>query len=106
MKNVIGYLNPVFAGAQQNDSHEFCVWFLDRLSSELMHRLTTPMTNMSKQLVDMPSPPLPRHPHQRRNHSNDRNLSSNESDDGDEESGDEDENNKTDGQNPTANEQG
>jgi len=35
MKHVIGYLNSVFAGVNQHDSHELCVWFLDRLSQEL-----------------------------------------------------------------------
>lgn len=43
MKHLIGYLNPVFAGVQQNDSHEFCVWLLDRLSSELTQRLMVPL---------------------------------------------------------------
>ncbi len=40
IKNLIGELNPTFAGVNQNDSHEFCVWFLDRLSQELSLKTT------------------------------------------------------------------
>lgn len=55
MKNIVGYLNPVFAGAQQNDSHEFCVWLLDRLSSELAVRLaaTATVTRATAQLLSL-----------------------------------------------------
>ncbi|RNA23257.1 ubiquitin carboxyl-terminal hydrolase 31-like [Brachionus plicatilis] len=35
LKQLIGFLNPTFAGVEQNDSHEFCIWLLDRLSQEL-----------------------------------------------------------------------
>lgn len=35
LKQLIGYLNPTFAGIDQNDSHEFCIWLLDKLSQEL-----------------------------------------------------------------------
>ena len=35
IKQLIGHLNPTFSGSNQNDSHEFCVWLLDRLSQEL-----------------------------------------------------------------------
>ena len=38
IKSLIGDLNPTFAGVNQNDSHEFCVWLLDRLSQELSIR--------------------------------------------------------------------
>ena len=39
LKQLIGYLNPTFAGVNQNDSHEFCVWLLDRLSQELTYKI-------------------------------------------------------------------
>lgn len=39
LKNLIGELNPTFAGVNQNDSHEFCVWLLDRLSQELSYKI-------------------------------------------------------------------
>ncbi len=39
IKGLIGDLNPTFAGVNQNDSHEFCVWFLDRLSQELSFKI-------------------------------------------------------------------
>lgn len=35
LKQIIGFLNPTFAGVDQNDSHEFCIWLLDKLSQEL-----------------------------------------------------------------------
>lgn len=35
LKQIIGLLNPTFAGTDQNDSHEFCIWLLDKLSQEL-----------------------------------------------------------------------
>lgn len=38
LKQLIGYINPVFAGVNQNDSHEFCIWLLDRLSQELTYK--------------------------------------------------------------------
>ncbi len=47
MKNVIGYLNSVFAGVNQNDSHELCVWFLDRLSQELIMNKHDSLTNQN-----------------------------------------------------------
>ena len=37
IKELIGRLNPTFAGSNQNDAHEFCVWVLDRLSQELTY---------------------------------------------------------------------
>jgi ubiquitin C-terminal hydrolase len=37
LKELIGRLNQTFAGTNQNDSHEFCVWLLDRLSQELTY---------------------------------------------------------------------
>ncbi|CAF0885844.1 unnamed protein product [Brachionus calyciflorus] len=39
LKQVIGYLNPTFAGVNQNDSHEFCLWLLDRLNEELTYKI-------------------------------------------------------------------
>ena len=50
LKQIIGYLNPTFAGVNQNDSHEFCVWFLDRLSQELTYRI--PSNNLDKNNVN------------------------------------------------------
>jgi ubiquitin carboxyl-terminal hydrolase 8 len=39
IKSLVGELNPTFAGVNQNDSHEFCVWLLDRLSQELSFKI-------------------------------------------------------------------
>ena len=39
LKQLIGFLNPTFSGTIQNDSHELCVWLLDRLSQELTIKL-------------------------------------------------------------------
>lgn len=47
LKQLIGYLNPTFAGVNQNDSHEFCVWLLDRLSQELTYRVLSPKLNVN-----------------------------------------------------------
>jgi hypothetical protein len=49
IKNLIGDLNPTFAGVNQNDSHEFCVWFLDRLSQELSFKI-----NVTRPVTDRP----------------------------------------------------
>ncbi len=35
LKQLVAHLNPTFSGGTQNDSHEFCVWLLDKLSQEL-----------------------------------------------------------------------
>jgi len=35
LKQIVASLNPTFSGGTQNDSHEFCVWLLDKLSQEL-----------------------------------------------------------------------
>ena len=39
LKQLIGHLNPTFSGGTQNDSHELCVWLLDKLSQELSFKL-------------------------------------------------------------------
>jgi ubiquitin C-terminal hydrolase len=57
LKQIIGYLNPTFAGVNQNDSHEFCVWFLDRLSQELTYRI--PTSNLDKHTVNSSNKKLP-----------------------------------------------
>jgi hypothetical protein len=44
LKHLIGYMNPTFAGGNQNDSHELCVWLLDKLSQELTIRIETPIS--------------------------------------------------------------
>jgi len=44
LKHLIGYMNPTFAGGHQNDSHELCVWLLDKLSQELTIRIETPIS--------------------------------------------------------------
>ena len=48
LKQIIGCINPMFAGGYQNDSHEFCVWLLDKLSQELTIKIPLSLKDPNK----------------------------------------------------------
>jgi ubiquitin C-terminal hydrolase len=54
LKNLIGFMNPTFAGVNQNDSHEFCLFLLDKLSQELTVRLPSHNLSQSKTQAQVP----------------------------------------------------
>lgn len=43
-KQLVAHLNPTFSGGTQNDSHELCVWLLDKLSQELSLKIPGKIT--------------------------------------------------------------